>query len=104
VTNQLDDIQPQNLTPRDAGKIAQAQARLEDTRLRIGRAGLYFGDREHAATWLTSAIILICLVAGGLIAICEPALRSDYMKAVLGLLLAAFGYLAGAISSRGGAE
>lgn len=79
----------------------QIEADAERHRRDMGQIGAYWGSRENAATYLASGIIIVSLIAGTIIAICEPNLRSDAIKGLFGLAATALGFvIAGATKSK----
>ncbi len=83
--------------PKDtnlAGKVLEAEhaSKVVD----MGKIGVYFGSRENAIIYLAALVIVAAVLGASAIAIAEPSLRPDVLKALAALALSALGYMFGA--------
>jgi|SRR2546421_11084150 hypothetical protein len=74
----------------------QAQTQQAARQQEYGRMGSLFGSRDNAVIYLATAVILLALIGGTIIAVVEPSVRGDMAKALAALAISALGYMFGA--------
>jgi hypothetical protein len=84
--------------PIIAGKIVETEhaARIAE----MGRLGAFFGSRDNASVYLASLVVFLALISCAAIAYADPSLRSDALKAMLGLAATALGFMFGSSTNK----
>ena len=84
--------------PKDrtlATKVIDSESAKDLEAMRLGKIGVYLGSRENAMTYLTWALIILCVLGATCLGIGNDSLRPDVVKALLALAISALGYMFG---------
>lgn len=89
--------------PKLAQKIATITGELDRLELEQGKLGGIFGSKAHAPVYIAGVVVVACIVFIALLYLLnfEKDVRSDGVKAFIGLLSTALAYMFGRTGAKG---